>query len=98
MKKTTLLLVPVALIVLCASSAFSADSKAGKTIYDKSCKGCHAADGKGTKMGKPVNKFDAAKYKKAILKGIKPKMPAYEKKLKAPDVDNLLEFLKSLSK
>jgi predicted CXXCH cytochrome family protein len=35
----------LAAAVLAAPAAFSADAKAGKEIYDKSCKSCHGADG-----------------------------------------------------
>ena len=35
------------LFTAAASVAFAADATAGKAVYDKSCKACHGADGKG---------------------------------------------------
>ena len=35
----------VALATLTCSASFAADAKAGKEVYDKSCKSCHGADG-----------------------------------------------------
>jgi predicted CXXCH cytochrome family protein len=42
MRMFTVLLAAAALT---APAAFAADAKAGKDIYDKSCKSCHGADG-----------------------------------------------------
>lgn len=78
-----------------ASVSYSADAKAGKTVFDKKCAVCHGKDAKGAKMGPAVAGKSDAKAKTAILKG-KGKMGGYEKKLGKGDVDNILEYLKGL--
>ena len=35
----------IAFAVFSAAPGFAADPKAGQTVYDKSCKSCHGADG-----------------------------------------------------
>jgi len=37
--------ISLALTALSAGTAFAADAKAGKEVYDKSCKSCHGTDG-----------------------------------------------------
>ncbi len=41
----TIVTATLALAVLSASALRAADAKAGQALYDKSCKGCHGADG-----------------------------------------------------
>ncbi len=86
----------MALVVSSVSCVYAADAKAGKAVYDKTCKGCHGKDAKGTKMGPSLAGKGDTKAKSVIVNGKKPKMPAYGKKLKSADVDNVLEFLKGV--
>lgn len=86
----------MALFLGSAATGYAADAKAGKAVYDKTkCAMCHGKDGKGTKMGPAVAGKGNAK---AIADGVKPKMPAYGKKLKSADIANVVEYLKSLKK
>ena len=39
------LLTTAALAALCSTAVFAADAKAGKEVYDKSCKTCHGPTG-----------------------------------------------------
>ena len=42
-----------------ASTGFGADASAGKAVFEKSCAGCHGADGKGNPaMVKSLEKKD----------------------------------------
>lgn len=86
-----------ALLLGSVTASYAADAKAGKAVFDSTkCSMCHGKDAKGGKMGPSLAGKADAKAKGAIQNGIKPKMPAYGKKLKAADVDNILEFLKSV--
>jgi mono/diheme cytochrome c family protein len=86
--------------------AAGSDASAGKALYDKNCASCHGADGRGTAAKAKVLKIEpellnlgraeTAKLtrddqKKVLLSG-KGKMPAYQKKLKATDVDPVLDY------
>lgn len=78
--------------------------------YDKLCKSCHGADGKGNAAKAKTLKIDATKLdltraeaanltkeerRKILLEG-KEKMPAYAKKLKPEEVDAMVEFVEGL--
>jgi len=39
------ILTTAAIAALSCTAVFGADAAAGKAVYDKSCKGCHGADG-----------------------------------------------------
>ena len=41
-----------------ASGVIAADGKAGQTVFDKSCKSCHAADGSGNPAAAKMMKVD----------------------------------------
>jgi mono/diheme cytochrome c family protein len=109
--KKTLILVSGLLFLVAgwANSAWSAEAKAGKAIYDKSCAGCHGADGKGNPamakvLGekglnlttKEVVKMSDEKALKIIAEGAG-KMPA-QKSLSKDDQKNVLGYMRSLSK
>jgi mono/diheme cytochrome c family protein len=97
------------LVVGCSSNAWSADAKAGKAIYDKSCASCHGADGKGTPamakvLGekglnlttKEVMKKSDDQVLKIIVEGAG-KMPA-QKNLSKEDQKQVLSYMRSLAK
>ncbi len=97
-------LIAGALAALFSTAAFSADLKAGKEVYDKSCKSCHGADGTpNAGMAKAMNikdfkttDYSEADIKAAITSG-KGKMkptPA----VKGPAVDDVVGYVKSLKK
>ncbi|HEY2930952.1 MAG TPA: cytochrome c [Acidobacteriota bacterium] len=86
-----------------------ADTQAGKVVYDKKCKICHAAAGEGNpKMAKVMKaefKHLGSKevqdkkdddMKKAIVDGVG-KMKAI-KELSAADVDNVIGYVRTLKK
>jgi len=89
------------------SQALAAD--AGKVIYEKSCAGCHGADGKGNPalaktLGEKglniVGKETATKSDDALLKVIAEgagKMPA-SKKLNKDEWKQVLQYSRSLAK
>lgn len=86
----------MAWVVSSVSSVYAADAKAGKAVFDSTkCGMCHGKDAKGTKMAPSLAGKGDAKAKDAIVSG-KKKMPAYGKKLKPADVDNILEYLKGI--
>jgi cytochrome c6 len=84
----------------------------GKATYDKSCASCHGADGTGNASRAKMLKIDAAtlnlgrpesakltrdELKEVVVTG-KGKMPAYGKKLKAEEIDPVLDHALSLAK
>lgn len=87
----------------------AADAKAGKAVYDKSCAGCHGADGKGNPaMAKvlgekglnvttpEVKKMSDEQILKILVEGAG-KMPA-QKNLSKDDQKNVLSYMRSLAK
>jgi mono/diheme cytochrome c family protein len=91
------------------SAAWSADAKAGKGVYDKSCASCHGADGKGNPamakvLGekglnlttKEVMKMSDDQVLKIIVEGAG-KMPA-QKSLSKDDQKQVLSYTRSLAK
>lgn len=98
------------LTVAASSYAWSAETKAGKAIYDKLCVSCHAADGKGNPamvkaMGEKglniVTKDVQAKKDDDLLKIIVEgagKMPASGKGLSKQEQKEILSFTRSLAK
>ena len=47
MKKTLIFVIGLWIVLAWTAGALAADTKAGKATYEKSCVGCHGADGKG---------------------------------------------------
>ncbi len=85
------------LVVLTLSTALYAADSAGKAVFEKNkCGMCHGKDAKGTKMAPSIAGKSGEKIKETILKGKKPKMPSFEKKLGKGDIDNLLKYLGGL--
>ncbi len=92
-------------IVLWGTMAAAQDAAAN---YKAKCAMCHGADGKGdTPIGKKMGILDfaSAEVQKAsdadliaiITKG-KNKMPAYENKLSAAQIKEIVAFIRSLAK
>lgn len=52
------ILISLTFVVLSLGAAFAADAKAGSTVFDKSCKSCHAADGTGNPAIAKMMKVD----------------------------------------
>jgi cytochrome c6 len=78
----------------------------GAATYKAKCVSCHAADGSGSAVGKKlgahdlrtadVQKVSDAELSDLIAKG-KNKMPAYEKSLKADQIQGLVAFIRTLA-
>jgi cytochrome c6 len=78
----------------------------GAATYKAKCVSCHAADGSGSAVGKKlgahdfraadVQKMSDAELSELITKG-KNKMPAYEKSLKADEIQGLVAFIRTLA-
>ena len=95
-------------LITLGSAAFAADAGSGKALYEKSCAGCHGADGKGnakmaTILGEKglniVGKETTAKSDAQLLKLIAEgagKMPA--SKLTKDEQKQALGHVRSLAK
>jgi mono/diheme cytochrome c family protein len=91
------------------AQAFAANAEAGKSAYEKTCAGCHGADGKGNPavaktLGEKglniVSKETTQKSDEVLLKVIAEgagKMPA-SKKLTADEQKAVLRYSRSLAK
>ena len=102
-----LFLAGIAVILFATALPLSADVAAGKAAFDKSCKSCHGADGKGNaaiaKMmkaelrplgSKEVQAKTDAELSKDITEGTG-KMKGV-KTLAASDVKSVIEFVRTL--
>ena len=89
-------------------SAFAADASGGKALFEKSCAGCHGADGKGNEkmatilgekslsiVGKDTTKKSDAQLLKVIADGAG-KMPA--SKLTKDEQKQALGYARTLAK
>ncbi len=105
MKKMAIFLALALLGMVSAPAAFADDAAA---LYKTKCASCHAADGSGsTPMGKKLNLRDLrspevqkqtdAQLTEMTAKG-KNKMPAYEKKLTADQIKELVAYIRELGK
>ena len=109
-KQLKLFLSGCLLTLAASSSAWSADTNAGKATYDKLCVSCHGADGKGNPalakvMGEEqlniIDKATQAKTDADLLKVIVEgagKMPASGKSLSAQEQKDILSYTRSLAK
>jgi len=96
----------LAIVLMLSLPAFSQET--GEALFKGKCAMCHAADASGkTTMGEKLkipdlrasdtqNKSDAD-LKNIITKG-KDKMPAYETKLSAAQIDGLVAYIRGLGK
>ena len=101
-----MILMTAALAALSATAVFTADATAGKAVYDKSCKGCHGADGTPNpgmvKMMKvDIKDFKTTDYSEA---DIKTAVSAGKGKMKpvptvtGASLDDVAAYVKSLKK
>jgi mono/diheme cytochrome c family protein len=88
-----------------AQAADDLVAKGKEIVVAKKCSICHAIDGKGGKIGKPMNGLAEGKtedYLKGALldpkKNIAPdtKMPSYKDKLTDEEIGAVIAYLKSL--
>jgi predicted CXXCH cytochrome family protein len=95
-----------AALALCSTAAFAGDAKAGKDVYDKSCKSCHGADGTPNpgmvKMMKvDIKDFKTTDYSEADIKTAvtagKGKMHPIAS-VTGPSLDNVVAYVKSMKK
>jgi predicted CXXCH cytochrome family protein len=95
-----------AALALCSTAAFAADAKAGKDVYDKSCKSCHGADGTPNpgmvKMMKvDIKDFKTTDYSEADIKTAvtagKGKMHPVAS-VTGASLDNVVAYVKSMKK
>jgi mono/diheme cytochrome c family protein len=98
-----MILTTAALAALCATAVFAADAKAGKDVYDKSCKTCHGPTGTPpagmAKMGIKdfaTTDFSDAQIKTAVTAG-KGKMKPIAT-VTGASVDNVAAYVISLKK
>jgi mono/diheme cytochrome c family protein len=90
------------------SAALAADAESGKALYEKSCAGCHGADGKGNEkmakilgdkglniVGSETKKKSDEQLLKVIAEGAG-KMPA--SKLTKEEQKQALGYVRSLAK
>ena len=111
--KTTLGIMAAVWLAGSAAAAEKTAPAGPVTLYAKNCQSCHAPDAKGNpKMVKALkveaaqlDLVDEASLKEAeavwikdITEGIKPKMPAYGKKLTAEQIKDLVAFIRGLAK
>lgn len=96
----------LAIVLMLGMPAFSQETS--ETLFKSKCAMCHAADASGkTTMGEKLKipdlrapdtqKKSDADLKNIITKG-KEKMPAYETKLTAAQIDGLVAYIRGLGK
>src|ERR1700675_2661252 len=94
---------------LLAGAAFAADAKAGKDVYDKSCKSCHGADGTPNPAVAKMMKVEMKDLKSADIQAmsdddIKKVITGGKGKMKpvasvtGASVDNVVAYVRSLKK
>jgi mono/diheme cytochrome c family protein len=100
-------LITVALTVLSGATILAADTAAGKTAFDTSCKSCHGADGTPNAGVAKMMKVDMKNLKsaevqalsdadiKAIITGGKGKMKPVAS-VTGASLDNIAAYVKSL--
>lgn len=95
-----------ALTGLSCPAVFAADAKAGKDVYDKSCKSCHGADGTPNAGVAKMMKVEMKDFKTTDLNDadIKTAVTAGKGKMKpiptvtGTSLDNVAAYVKSLKK
>lgn len=108
MKRASLILVGLLIGGAWSQSALAADASGGKALFEKSCAGCHGADGKGNDkmatilgdkglniVGKDTTKKSDEQLLKVIAEG-EGKMPA--SKLTKAEQKQALDYARTLAK
>jgi mono/diheme cytochrome c family protein len=96
-------LVMFAVALASAVAMFAADAKAGKTVYDTSCKSCHGPDGTANPAVAKMMKVDMKDLKTtdadiaAVITGGKGKMQPI-KAVSAKSADDVAAYVHSLKK
>src|SRR5690242_9281356 len=93
-KKVAVVVFALPILSICLSASVIAGGEDAAATYKAKCTACHGA--KADKAFDPA-KADAALVD-AVLKGVKPKMPAYDGKVSADDAKALVAYMKSLRK
>lgn len=60
----------LAIVTLASAAGFAADAKAGKAVYDKSCKSCHGVDGTPNASVAKMMKVEIKDLKSAEVQGL----------------------------
>ncbi len=99
-----IILITAALAGLSSTAIYAADAKAGKDVYDKSCKTCHGADGTppaGMAKAMNIKDFKTTDYSDADIKTAvtdgKGKMKPVAS-VTGASVDNVVAYVKTLKK
>ena len=97
-----------ALIISVLTPAAHADEKAGADVYKGKCALCHGPDGKGqTPMGKNLKLRDLGSddvqkahdsEMKTLIENGKNKMPAFKGKLTDKQIEDVIQYVRSLKK
>lgn len=108
MKKVLTGVVLIAALCLAGTALRAQDAANGEKVYKAKCASCHGPDGKGeTAAGKATKARDIcsadvkaesdAAWTEIISKG-KNKMPAYDGKLSAAEIKDVIAYMRSLCK
>lgn len=104
-----ILLVTMTLAAVGITAAWGADAKAGQSVYDRSCKSCHGADGTANPAIVKMMKVEIADLKssevqsmsdaqlKAVIAEGKGKMKPI-RSVTGADADNVVAYIRSLKK
>jgi len=102
-------IITIMLVALSGVAAFAADAKAGQPLYDKSCKGCHGADGTPNAAVSKMMKVDVPDLKSAAVQALsdddikkvisegKGKMKPV-KSVAGKDINDIVAFVHTLKK
>ncbi|MEZ4776997.1 MAG: SirB2 family protein [Bacteroidia bacterium] len=101
MDKTGVSVQPLATEIITDPSATGYDAIAhGKALFERNCIVCHGAAGNMQGSGAKdltISELDATAMKTLVLKG-KNAMPAYEKFYSAPEIDAVVQYVRTLKK